>query len=69
MMDGSCIVTPEIMVARFNNAFPSYRATWTRHGGRPRYELVTTDDSHPWCVISEDAAEIWRALKEVPRSA
>jgi hypothetical protein len=57
-------VRPQVMVARFKNAFPDYKVVWNN----PRYELVTTNDSDPWCVISSDPEEIWQTLKEVPRA-
>jgi hypothetical protein len=54
------------LAAELREAFPSYDVSVTlREGDRPRYVLVTRDDDNPWCLISPDADEIRRELKDV----
>ncbi len=46
-------------------AFPRYSVNiLPRRGGRPRYEVVSRDGSNLYCLISDDAREIWRELRQ-----
>jgi len=63
-------MSPEAQAIALRNAFPNYHVTLTEWPSittwpeaRPRFELVTVDDSNPWCLISSDAREIWNELK------
>ena len=46
---------------------PRSRATWSpccRAGTtKPRFEAVSRDGGSPYCLISDDAREIWRELR------
>lgn len=45
-------------------AFPGYTVNMlARRGGRPRFEAVSRDGGTPYCLISDDAREIWRELR------
>lgn len=46
-------------------AFPDYaiNVLWSK-GDKPRYEAVSRDGGDPYCLISSDAREIWRELRE-----
>jgi hypothetical protein len=35
----------------------------TTRGEKPRFEVVSKDGGDPYCLISTDAHEIWRALQ------
>ena len=70
MIGGDWTQPPEVLATALRCAFPSYSVTITDWPSirtwpepRPRFELVTTDDSNPWCLISDDAREIWQELK------
>lgn len=43
-------------------AFPRYTFTVVIQGDRTRFEAVSNDGDNPWCLISDDPREIWRAL-------
>jgi hypothetical protein len=34
-----------------------------RRGEKPRFELVSQDGGDLYCLISDDAREIWRGLR------
>jgi hypothetical protein len=50
--------TPQVVATALRKAFPSYSVTIRRDGGQPRYQLISKDDSYPYCLISPDADEI-----------
>ena len=51
--------------AALRTAFPSYAVSvLARRGERPRFELVSRDGGSPYCLISDDAREIWRELRQ-----
>ena len=53
-----------IQAAALRAAFPSYIVNVIQHRGEPaRYEVVSRDGRSPYCLISTDAREIWRELK------
>lgn len=56
---------PHVQAAALRAAFPSYTVNVIpRRGERPRFEVVARDASHsPYCLISDDAREIWRELR------
>ena len=63
MAVGTWPPSPQIQAEALRRAFPSYSVQLKLHGGQPVFELVTRDDSNPWCLISRDVKEIWDALK------
>jgi hypothetical protein len=56
-------IPPAVQAAALRKAFPAYSVFVNTRGDGPRFELVTKDDSNPWCLISSDISEIWRELK------
>jgi hypothetical protein len=47
------------------SAFPEYAVNVLMNWrDRPRFELVNRDGGDPYCLISSDAQEIWRELRE-----
>jgi hypothetical protein len=62
--DGGTPLPARYEAAAIQEAFPSYEVTvCLRQGDRPRFEVVTRDDDHPWCLISDEADEIWHELE------
>ncbi len=54
-----------VQAAALRAAFPGYVVNVIRFPGeKPRYEVVSRDASSPYCLISTDAWEIWRELKQ-----
>jgi hypothetical protein len=50
--------------AALRAAFPHYAVNVIQHHGEPaRYEAVSRDGHNPYCLISTDAREIWRELR------
>jgi hypothetical protein len=59
---------PHAQVLALRTAFPDYTFNLLRHrGGTPRFEAVSRDGGSPYCLISEDAGEIWRELRDPKR--
>jgi hypothetical protein len=55
----------QFQVAALRAAFPQYAVNvLQRRGDRPRFEVVSRDGSNPYCLISTDALEIWRELRQ-----
>lgn len=53
-----------VQAAALRAAFPQYIVNIIQHHGEPaRYELVSRDGRSPYCLISTDAGEIWRELR------
>jgi hypothetical protein len=53
-----------IQAAALQAAFPSYCVNVIQHpGDKPRFEAVSRDGHSPYCLISTDAREIWRVLR------
>ena len=53
-----------VQAAALRTAFPGYTVSvLARRGEKPRFELVSRDGGDPYCLISEDAHEIWRELR------
>lgn len=51
-------------------AFPDYSFRVIRWDGRkPRYEALSQSGCDPWCLISDDAREIWGALETANATA
>lgn len=44
-------------------AFPSYTVNVITTGGKTRFEAVARNGGSPYCLISEDAREIWNELR------
>jgi hypothetical protein len=60
--------TAHVQVTAPRTAFPGYTFNLLRHrGGRPRFEAVSRDGGDPYCLISDDAGEIWRELRDLKR--
>ena len=58
--------TPAVHVqaAALRAAFPRYAVSViTRWDDKPRFEVVSRDGGDPYCLISDDAREIWDALR------
>ena len=54
-----------VQAAALRAAFPGYVVNVIRHHGeKPRYEAVSRDGGGLYCLISDDAREIWRELKQ-----
>lgn len=50
--------------AGLSAAFPQYTVNvLLGRGERPRIEVVSKDGRNPYCLISDDACEIWRELR------
>jgi hypothetical protein len=51
-------------VTALRTAFPDYTFNLIRHRDeQPRFEALSRDGGDPYCLISADATEIWRALR------
>jgi hypothetical protein len=56
--------TAHVQVTALRTAFPDYTFNLIRRRGeRPRFEAVSRDGGDPYCLISDDATEIWQALR------
>ncbi len=54
-----------VQVAALRTAFPGYTFNLIRHWDeKPRFEALSRDGGSPYCLISEDATEIWRELRK-----
>jgi len=50
--------------AALRAAFPQYAVNViTRWDNKPRFEVVSRDGGDPYCLISDDAREIWHTLR------
>jgi hypothetical protein len=59
-----------VQAAALRAAFPRYTVNVIKcRGEKPRYEVVSKDGGNPYCLISEDAKEIWRELKAAALAA
>ncbi len=55
--------SPGAQAKAIERQFPGYSVTITVRGDESiHYEAVTRNDGNPWCLISDDAGEIWREL-------
>ena len=54
-----------VQAAALRTPFPGYVVSVLapRCGEKPRFELVSRDAGDPYCLISNDAREIWRELR------
>ena len=53
-----------IQAAALRAAFPQYVVNvLARRGDKPRFEVVSRDGGALYCLISDDAREIWRELR------
>jgi hypothetical protein len=62
MIGADCILPPGVLAAALRKAFPTYAVTVSTWRDVAHYELVTLDDSNPWCLISDNPREIWNEL-------
>ncbi|MGA2828675.1 MAG: hypothetical protein ABSF03_21445 [Streptosporangiaceae bacterium] len=54
-----------VQAAALRDAFPGYAVNViVRYDDPPRIEAVSRDGSNPYCLISTDANEIWRELRQ-----
>ena len=54
-----------VQVTALRTAFPGYRFNLIRHRDeKPRFEALSRDGGDPYCLISDDAREIWRELRQ-----
>jgi hypothetical protein len=54
-----------VQAAALRAAFPGYIVNViTRWGEKPRFEAVSRDGGNPYALISVDAREIWRELRQ-----
>ncbi|MGA2829217.1 MAG: hypothetical protein ABSF03_24255 [Streptosporangiaceae bacterium] len=57
-----------VQAAALREAFPGYAVNVImRQDDQPRIEAVSRDGSNPYCLISTDANEIWRELRQSTR--
>lgn len=50
-------------LSRLRTALPGYEVSITSHSPSCRFEAIRRrDETGPWCVISSDAADLWREL-------
>jgi hypothetical protein len=60
---------PRQEAERLRDALPHHSVAVTFRRGKVRYEVVAKDsDAYPWCVISDDPAEIISALHSAPQA-
>ncbi len=53
-----------VQAAALRVAFPHYVVSvLARRGGKPRFEAVSRDGGSLYCLISDNALEIWRELR------
>jgi hypothetical protein len=59
------LVSAHVQAAALSAEFPAYVVTVLprRATGRPRIEAVSRDGGSLYCLISDDASEIWRELR------
>jgi hypothetical protein len=54
-----------VQAAALRAAFPGYVVNVIRFPGeKPRFEVVSRGGDSPYCLISDDAREIWRELRD-----
>ena len=54
-----------VQAAALSAEFPGYVVTvLPRRNAKPRFEAVSRDGGSPYCLISDDAGEIWRELRK-----
>ena len=54
-----------VQAAALRTAFPCYVVSVvTRWDDKPRFEVVSREGGDPYCLISDDAREIWRELRQ-----
>jgi hypothetical protein len=57
-----------VQVTALRTAFPDYTFNVIRHrDDKPRFEALSRDGGSPYCLISDDASEIWRELRDLRR--
>ena len=57
-----------VQVTALQTAFPDYTFNVIRHrDDKPRFEALSRDGGSPYCLISDDASEIWRELRDLRR--
>ena len=64
--DDAPVTAPSVHVqgAMLTAAFPGYKVSvLARRGRKPRFEAVSRDGGSLYCLISDDASEIWRELR------
>jgi hypothetical protein len=53
-----------LKAAVLQSCFPSYAVSVLSHrDGRPRFQVISRDGSSPYCMISDDASEVWDELR------
>jgi len=53
-----------VQVTALRTAFPDYTFNLIRHrDNKVRFEALSRDGGDPYCLISDDATEIWQALR------
>lgn len=53
-----------VQAEALRTAFPGYVVNVIVTGGKTRFEAVSRDGGSPYCLISTDAREIWRELRD-----
>jgi hypothetical protein len=60
------VAAAQVQAAALRAAFPGYTVHVSAgRGEQPWFEVVSRDDSDPYCLISDDAREIWHELARV----
>ena len=68
LVAGWLALPAHVQATALTAAFPGYMVNvLSRRGGRPRFEAVRRDGGSPYCLISDDAREIWRELRRCYR--
>ena len=64
-MTGWPVPAAHVQAAALRAAFPQYAVNViVHHGEKPRFEAVSRDGGSLYCLISDDAREIWRELRD-----
>jgi len=59
------VTAAHVQAAALCAAFPQYAVNVIVHyGEKPRFEAISRDGDSLYCLISDDAREIWRELRD-----
>ncbi len=56
--------SPEAVAIELHLEFPAYSVIVRRDRGEPRYQLISSTEAYPYCLISADPEEIRAELKQ-----
>lgn len=53
-----------LQAAVLQSCFPSYAVSvLSRPDGKPRFQVISRDGGDPYCLVSDDASEVWDELR------